>query len=171
MGEQGQIEVLKDGRRHRRYRTPKAVLRALELASARDVEQFTEEQILEWINASAPLAASTLINQLRSRNEVISQNAAIKILEWAAGKPKAAKEDGDSASRSPLLPGRRIEIIITDPDGNIIDESAVEGGAVVAQQLPVQGALRGPWLGEELDDRGAPDQGSLPSEGSDPLHS
>lgn len=104
MGTQGQIEVLAKGRRTRRYRTPRAVLRALELASASYVENFTEEQILEWINAAAPLAARELINEVRnSEDEEIRHKAAVKILEWSAGKPKAAKADAEDPRSKALF--------------------------------------------------------------------
>lgn len=74
---------------------PKSVIRALGEKTRDNYAPYEEEQILDWINAAAPMAASTLINQLRSSDEAISQRAAVHILEWAVGKPKASKLDKD----------------------------------------------------------------------------
>lgn len=78
-------------------------------AIGREAEPYEDDAILQWINAAAPLAASTLITQLMSEDEDVAQRAAVKILEWSAGKPRAAKADTQDP-RSRVL----YEIVVPD---------------------------------------------------------
>jgi hypothetical protein len=122
---------------HRYYRTPKAVMRALEKATGettrigREAEPYEKEAIMQWVNAAAPMAASELIRELVSEEEDTRHKAAVKILEWCIGRPPA-QEGGVKASVQ--FGDRRVEVTIVDPpNGNIIDAGAAEGGALTVQ--------------------------------------
>jgi len=113
------------------WRTPKSVLRSLGQCNEREAEPYDKEQILEWLNAAAPMAASKLINQLAGPDESLALRAAITILEWSVGKPRPQVEGVSVPFGADC--GRRIEIIITDPEahGDIIESDAgpAESGA------------------------------------------
>lgn len=110
---------MSDAERIRYHRTPKAVLRALMRAQG-DGEAaprgkvslpYEKAQILQWINAAAPIAASKLIEQVSGNDKELAHKAAVAILQWCIGRPHTGE-----VNASIELPGdRKIEIVIKDP--------------------------------------------------------
>lgn len=109
--ENGPLPEIYNGKNRKFWHTPRLVLQAL-AKSDKEKRRYEKEQILEWINFAAPMAASKLITQCHTGNDEISQKAAIAILQWCIGRPPQSVEGSQLFQN---LSARKIEIIITDP--------------------------------------------------------